>query len=450
MVAERDSEDLITRSGSNTSLPSDWQELPLQTVARVRFSGVDKHEDSGERAVRLCNYIDVYNNEYITADKDYMAASASDAEIASFGIRRGDVIITKDSETPDDIGISAVVDCNEPDLVCGYHLALLRPKDGMVDPTFLAKQLRHHRLAKYFGHLANGLTRYGLPTSVVENAPLWLPSIGEQRAVAALLRLVDEAITNEEAVIAKLRQLRTGLLRDLLTFGLDEHANLRDPVAHNDEFRDSRLGSVPRNWDIRMLGQACDWSSGGTPDRSCREWWQGALPFLTPKDMKTFHLKDTIEHITEEAGHVGSKVMPEETAYIVVRGMILAHTFPVVFSSRRFAFNQDIKAARGCAGLSTRYFAYWLRGNENLFLRKTTEATHGTKKIDLSEIYRIEIAVPPEPEQREIVRRIEQTDDALKAEERKAVKLALLKSGLMTDLLTGRVRVPESTASKAA
>jgi type I restriction enzyme S subunit len=450
MIAEKDSEDLIMRSERDAGPPSDWQELPLETVVHVRFSGVDKHEEPGERTVRLCNYVDVYNNEYITADKDYMAASASAEEIASFGIRRGDVIITKDSETPDDIGISAVVDCNEPDLVCGYHLALLRPKDGVIDPTFLAKQLRHHRLAKYFGRLANGLTRYGLPTSVIENAPLWLPSIGEQRAVAAVLRLVDETITREEAVIAKLRHLRTGLLRDLLTCGLDDHGNLRDPVAHNDEFQDTLLGPVPSNWDIRTLGQACDWSSGGTPDRSCRDWWQGGLPFLTPKDMKTFHLKDTSEHITEEAGYVGSKVMPEETAYIVVRGMILAHTFPVVFSSRRFAFNQDIKAARGCAGLSTRYFAYWLRGNENLFLRKTTEATHGTKKIDLSEIYRIEIPVPPEAEQREIIRRIEETDDSIEAEEKQAVKLNLLKSGLMTDLLTGRVRVPESITLKAA
>jgi type I restriction enzyme S subunit len=106
-----------------------------------------------------------------------MQATAIQLEIDRFGLQVGDVIITKDSETPDDIGIPAVVDYATPDLVCGYHLALLRPRKNEVDPTFLAKQLSHSRLGRYFGQQANGLTRYGLPTAVVANAPLWLPDL---------------------------------------------------------------------------------------------------------------------------------------------------------------------------------------------------------------------------------------------------------------------------------
>jgi type I restriction enzyme S subunit len=276
------------------------------------------------------------------------------------------------------------------------------------------------------------------------------PPKDDQARVASSLETLNAAIAKTEAVIAKLQQVRAGLLRDLLTRGFNEQGEVRDPIAYPDQFRDSSLGFVPCKWNIRTLERACDWSSGGTPDKRYALWWQGTLPFLTPKDMKTFLLADTIEHVTEEAGQVGSKIMPEETAYIIVRGMILAHTFPVVFSNRRFAFNQDIKAARGRAGLSTRYFAHWLRGNASLFLRKTTEATHGTKKLDSSEIYRVEIAVPPEPEQWEIIRRIEEIDQLIQVEEKKAEKMALLKSGLMTDLLTGRVRVPETITSKAA
>src|SRR6266571_2332466 len=102
--------------------PTDWQELPLSSVADASFSSVDKKSHAGEQPVRLCNYIDVYKNEYITDDLPFMRATATRSEIAQFGVRLADVIITKDSETPDDIGIPALADYSAPDLVCGYHL----------------------------------------------------------------------------------------------------------------------------------------------------------------------------------------------------------------------------------------------------------------------------------------------------------------------------------------
>jgi type I restriction enzyme, S subunit len=298
--------------------------------------------------------------------------------------------------------------------------------------------------------LANGTTFLEISKRDFARIRLLRPPRIEQQRIGEILLTLDTTIGETNQGIAKLQLMRAGLLHDLLTRGLAREGHLRDPFAHPEQFQDTAFGLVPRHWDIRTLEDACDWSSGGTPDRRYSQWWEGTLPFLTPKDMKSFLLTDTIEHVTEEAGHVGSKIMPEETAYIIVRGMILAHTFPVVFSNRRFAFNQDIKAARGRTGLNTRFFAHWLRGNANLFLRKTTEATHGTKKLDLSEIYRVEIAVPPEPEQTEIIRRIDEIDQVIQVEEGQAEKMAMLKSGLMTDLLTGRVRVPETITSKAA
>jgi len=186
--------------------PTDWQEVPLNSVADASFSSVDKKSHAGEQPVRLCNYVDVYKNEYITDDLLFMRATATRSEIAQFGVRLGDVIITKDSETPDDIGIAALVDYAAPDLVCGYHLVMLRPNANRVAPAFLAKQLRHPRLARYFGQQANGLTRYGLPKGAVQNAPLWIPcEPKEGEKIADILRQLDAAIRETEAVAAKLR-----------------------------------------------------------------------------------------------------------------------------------------------------------------------------------------------------------------------------------------------------
>ena len=92
------------------TLPSDWQLTRLDDVADVLFSNVDKHTKENEIPVRLCNYVDVYKNDRITSSIDFMEASADQREINKFQIQRGDILATKDSETPDDIAIPALVD----------------------------------------------------------------------------------------------------------------------------------------------------------------------------------------------------------------------------------------------------------------------------------------------------------------------------------------------------
>ena len=114
-------------------LPEGWQEVQLKDIAAILFSGVDKKCRPGQKKVRLCNYMDVYNNNYITADMDFMWATASDAEIEKFSLEIGDIMITKDSETPDDIGVPSVVTEKLDNAICGYHLALLKP--NLKKPT---------------------------------------------------------------------------------------------------------------------------------------------------------------------------------------------------------------------------------------------------------------------------------------------------------------------------
>lgn len=278
--------------------------------------------------------------------------------------------------------------------------------------------------------------------NVMAAIEILMPPRPEQEFITTVLDSVGDSITKTEAVIAKLRQVRAGLIHDLLASGLDKDGQLRDPIIHPKEFQDSPVGRIPREWDCKTLEDAADWFSGGTPSRSQISWWSGNVPILTPKDMKVFEISDTIEHVTAEAALAGSKMMLAETAFIVVRGMILAHTFPVCLSTRPFAFNQDIKAVRGREGLKTRFLAHWFAANSSLFLRKATEATHGTKKLDMPELHHVHIAIPKPDEQDEIVRRIEGMDADINLETRELGKLELLKSGLMNDLLNGRVRVP--------
>ena len=119
-------------------IPSGWSVTRLDAVADVLFSNVDKHTVEGETPVRLCNYVDVYKNDHITGALDFMEASADEREIKKFQIRRGDILATKDSEEWDDIAISSLVAEELPHVLCGYHLAMIRPRLKSVCGSYIA------------------------------------------------------------------------------------------------------------------------------------------------------------------------------------------------------------------------------------------------------------------------------------------------------------------------
>ena len=124
------------------NLPDRWQVKPLRSLARYAVSNVNKSVSRDEIPVRLCNYTDVYHNEFIDLDLDFMRATASEHEIEKFRLLVDDIIITKDSESWDDIGVPALVRKTANDLVCGYHLAILRPDRKTIDGAFLLRCLQ--------------------------------------------------------------------------------------------------------------------------------------------------------------------------------------------------------------------------------------------------------------------------------------------------------------------
>jgi type I restriction enzyme S subunit len=192
-----------------------WVTKRLGKLAKLHFSGVDKKSRTDEAPVRLCNYTDVYYNDRITPDLDFMQATASRSEIENFSLRQWDVIITKDSETPDDIAKPAVVMQDMPGVVCGYHLAILRPTH--VEGPFLAQMLRLPRTRYEFYRVANGVTRFGLTQSTLRRLELTIPGPGEQKRIAAVLGAADREIALLEKKLAALGELKRGLMQKLLT-----------------------------------------------------------------------------------------------------------------------------------------------------------------------------------------------------------------------------------------
>ena len=185
------------------------------------------------------------------------------------------------------------------------------------------------------------------------------------------------------------------------------------------------------------LGSCGQWFSGGTPSKAIRRFWGGGVPWVCPKDMKQFELHQSIDTITGAAVAAGARLMPTGTVFIVTRGMILAHNFPVGVSMTEVAFNQDVKAIVPKQGLTGRYLAYWLSSHSHQFLKLATAATHGTKRFDMDELQAAFVGVPLPKEQKQLLRILDEQQSLIERLQGLTAKLQAQMRGLMQDLLTG-------------
>lgn len=175
----------------------------LSDVAKVEISGVDKKVTEGETPVRLCNFTDVYYNWAITKDLEptFMTASANANELDKFSIKKGQVAFTKDSETRDDIGISTFIADDFDDVVLGYHCALITPDESKALGKYINAFMHSSFIHKYFENNASGSgQRYTLSIETMENMPLLLPSLEEQKNVAELLSNIDKKISLNQQI----------------------------------------------------------------------------------------------------------------------------------------------------------------------------------------------------------------------------------------------------------
>jgi type I restriction enzyme S subunit len=300
------------------------------------------------------------------------------------------------------------------DLYTNEAIAAFEPIGDELNPRYLFHALPGVLGDSVVDQAIKGAT---LNKKKLASISLPLPPRSEQDRIAEMLDNLDGVIQSTEYVHEKQRLLQEGLLISLVS-----------PT------------SPPTSWARSTLGEVADWVSGGTPSKSYQAFWGGDVPWVSPKDMKVFLLRDTQDHLTTLGARGGTKIVPRHSVLVVVRGMILAHTFPVCLTQREMAINQDVKAVVARPGVSGEFLGYWFRAHAERLLRLVSEATHGTKKIDLDDLKKFQILLPSVDEQQRIASILAAGDENLAVESALLATLRAIKHGLSSDLLTGRVR----------
>lgn len=396
---------------------------PLWTVADCRPSNIDKKSVDGQDAVRLVNYTDVYNNQFIDSDMELMEATAPPDQIDRFRVEPGDVIITKDSETNEDIGIPTLVRSADPRMVCGYHLTLLRVDSSQLDPTYLYWWLESQAAKDFWYTNSFGVTRFSLVSTAVWRLPVRLPSLSTQRRIADYL---DRETAEIDAMDAELDRLVETLRKRRSTA-------IRMPM---------------QDFPLVALGYHCRVVNGSTPLRSRPDFWTetGGTPWLNSSAVNNPTVTEAPRKVTARAlkeCHLPN-ISPGDlligiTGQGRTRGM-------VAMAGIKCTISQHLAAIQPWSGWDTK-FLYYALGADYLKLRNDSEDGGSTKgAITCEMLAKYRAPLPPFEEQRRIVAELdEQTariDDMIADAQRLKALLAERRSTLITEVVTGRKEVP--------
>lgn len=194
----------------------EWEEVRLGDVGEFKTSSVDKKINKDEQIVNLVNYMDIYKNKHISEKFQCSKTSIKDGQLQKTNLQKGDILFTPSSETPDDIGHSAVITEDLPNTVYSYHLIRFRPHKTF-DIGFSGYVFNNRIVLKEFAKRATGSTRFTLSIKDFSSAIAKIPPLKEQQKIAQLLTLADNEINLLKQELEALKEQKKGLMQKLLS-----------------------------------------------------------------------------------------------------------------------------------------------------------------------------------------------------------------------------------------
>lgn len=331
--------------------------------------------------------------------------------------RRGDILVSVRAPVGD-VNIA-------PEKCCiGRGLAAIRARENGSDFLYFVMGSVKGILAK----IGQGSTFGAINKNVLLELKILFPPVPEQKKIAKILSAADEAIEKRKEIIEKTKELKKGLMQELLTRG----------IGHK-KFKKTKIGEIPVNWEVERIGDICEIVGGSTPSTNIKKYWSGNIPWAVPTDitkLKSGVISNTEKRITEKGLSIcAAKLLPEGSILLTSRATI----GECAINSTPMATNQ------GFASLICKENVYnWFIFYRIIFMRKQLEMLAGGstfKEISKKSIRAIKIPLPRLHEQKRIAEILSSVDTQIKKEIAHKERLENIKKGLMQVLLTGKARV---------
>jgi type I restriction enzyme, S subunit len=424
------------------TLPEHWDIAKLKYLASISFSSVDKHSFEYEIPVRLCNYVDVYKNDFISSDMPFMQATATESEIERFTLCKGDVLITKDSESWEDIAVPAYVTEDINGVLCGYHLALIRP--SAIDPKYLFWVFYSSTLNDQYKVEAHGITRYGLGKDSIENSVIPVPSLPEQQAIAHFLDCktaqINTLVEKKQRQIDLLQEQRTALINQAVTKGLNPDAPMRGSGVE-------WLGEIPSHWDVKRLRHACDEIFLGLTSKVDYIDDDNGYPLVRANNITNGKLDfSNVRYISKEQHSLLTKYRRAIRGDVLLSKSGSIGTVAVVDTDREFSIYESIFALRANKlFLDPRHLYYALQSHSCQAQYKCNMVGMGVSHLNMSDIIDVLIPIPPLTEQERIIEylrhKLEKIEKAKSLARENISWLQEYRTTLISEAVTGKIDV---------
>ena len=429
-------------------IPKHWKSDRLSKFADIIVSNVDKKTEDGEDLVLLCNYVDVYKNDRITADIPFMEASATPHEIVKFTLQRDDVITTKDSENPLDIAIPSLVAEDFEDVLCGYHLAILRSEKRHLFGPYLSWLHVSQTIRAHYEMHATGITRWAIGRKHFKTCPIPLPPLPEQKRIAAYLdascAAIDRAVETKQKQLETLDAIRKSIIQRAVIQGLNPKVKMKDSGVEI-------LAEIPAKWQIKRLKSLSTirYGLGQPPERK-----DDGLPILRATNVKRGKISEIgLIHVDPDDLPNGRDPYLKTGEIIVVRsGAYTADSaiIPEKWNGAIAGYDMVVTPRFN----EPRFLAYALLSDyvlKDQLLLMTLRAAQ--PHLNANELGSVSIAVPPSLEiQRGICDYIDKKLQDLESVQQcitsQIATLTAYRKSLIHECVTGKQRISDSDVAK--
>lgn len=399
----------------DTSQMASWRKLKLgdhiDILTGYSFkSKLFNTEGDGKPLIRNRNINNQIPDIYTTESYDQ-----------SYVVLPGDILITMDG----DFNIAKWTGVES--LLNQRVLKINKYDNETIVKNYLLYSLEKH--LDYIHRITSGTTVKHLKKSDIENLIIPIPPIKEQQKIAEILSTVDEQIEQTDQLIEKTKELKKGLMQQLLTKG----------IGHT-EFKQSELGEIPDNWEVKRLSEVTSIINGGTPSKNNLDYWDdGDILWATPTDIT----KNKSKYISNTEQKITKKGLKESSASLLPIGSILMTSRATIgarsINKIPMTTNQGFKAFICGEEVYNEFLYYYVEILIPIFLAKAAGSTflEISKKNTEEQL----ISLPSIEEQKQIASILSSVDEDIVGYEQEKSQYEELKKGLMQQLLTGKTRV---------
>ncbi|MBD1881272.1 restriction endonuclease subunit S [Coleofasciculus sp. FACHB-T130] len=421
-------------------IPKDWEVSSLASLTQYITYGFTNPMPTTKDGPWMITAFDIADGKICYGQARHTSEKAYKNDLTQKSKPNlGDILITKDGT----LGRIAVVD--RTSICINQSVACLRPLLD-TDVRFLVHYLRSDIGQERMLADAGGSTIKHIYITKLAQMEVPVPPREERTRISDILDTIDEAIARTSSLIAKLKQMKAGLLHDLLTRGLDENGELRDAIAHPKQFKDSPLGRIPKNWEVCQLRDFYTVPARNGLYKPAKFYGRGVLMIHMPQMFRGF----TID--VSDAARVDVNPSELERFSLAVEDLVFARRSLNLEGAGRCSlvpalsepttFESSIIRVRLLTDKLRPIFAnYFLNSETGFRLRLPLIRQVAVSGVSSEDIASIPVPCPPPEEQDAIIKIIDTHDTRIRTEEAYHDKLKLQKQGLMHDLLTGKVRV---------